>query len=352
MTDLDTDALAAFLDAELGSGGFTIEGRGAGYSNETLFVRWGSRELVVRRPPPDETAEGAHEVLRECRILDALDGTDVPVPRVVAASEDGSVLGAPFYVMDRLRGEVVRTEEPARFATPDRREALADEFVGTLAAIHGVDYRAVGLGDLGEPAGYLERQVETFREACEWALETTRDERDVPELGTVGSWLADNVPEPSTAALVHGDYKLDNVMFGPGDEPDVVGVFDWEMGTLGDPLADLAYALHCWPDPGETEAERVVADRFAPRFLAGEDYPTREAFVRRYEALSGIEFRNRRFYLALAAFKMAALGEMFFARFLRGGVEDPMYESMGRGVPAQARRALEIIDGEWTATPD
>jgi aminoglycoside phosphotransferase (APT) family kinase protein len=348
MTDLDTEALAAFLDAELGPGGLTIEGRGAGYSNETLFVRWGSRELVVRRPPPDETAEGAHEVLREHRILDALAGTDVPVPRVVAACEDDSVLGAPFYVMDRLHGEVIRTDEPARFATQARREALATGFVDTLAAIHGVDYRAVGLGDLGDPAGYLERQVGTFREACEWALETTREERAMPELGTVGAWLADHVPEPSTSALVHGDYKLDNVMFGPGDEPEILGVFDWEMGTLGDPLADLAYALHCWPDPDETEAERVVADRFAPRFLAHEDYPTREAFVRRYEAEGGVEFGNRRFYLALAAFKMAALGEMFYARYLRGGVEDPMYEAMGQGVPAQARRALEIIEGEWT----
>jgi aminoglycoside phosphotransferase (APT) family kinase protein len=348
MTDLDREALAAFLDAELGPGDLAVEGRGAGYSNETLFVRWGERELVLRRPPPDETAEGAHEVLREYRVLDALSGTDVPVPRVVAAREDDSTLGAPFYVMDRLHGEVIRTAEPARFATPDRRDALATEFVGTLAAVHGVDYRAVGLGDLGDPDGYLERQVDTFREACEWALETTCQERAVPELERVGGWLADYVPDISTPALVHGDYKLDNVMFAPGDVPEIVGVFDWEMGTLGDPLADLAYALHCWPDPDESEDERVVADRFAPRFLAHRDYPTREAFVRRYEGATGIEFRNRRFYLALAAFKMAALGEMFYARYLRGGVEDPMYESMGRGVPDQARRAVEILEGEWT----
>jgi aminoglycoside phosphotransferase (APT) family kinase protein len=348
MTDLDGEALAAFLDAELGPGALAVEGRGAGYSNETLFVRWDERELVLRRPPPDETAEGAHEVLREYRILDALAGTDVPVPRVVAAREDDSVLGAPFYVMDRLHGEVIRTDEPERFATPDRRDALATEFVGALAAVHGVDYRSVGLADLGDPDGYLERQVDTFREACEWALETTREERAVPDLERVGEWLAEHVPDLSTPALVHGDYKLDNVMFGPGDEPEIVGVFDWEMGTLGDPLADLAYALHCWPDPDESENERVVADRFAPRFLAHPDYPTREAFVRRYEGATGIEFRNRRFYLALAAFKMAALGEMFFARYLRGGVDDPMYESMGRGVPDQARRAVEIIEEEWT----
>jgi len=348
MTGLDREALAAFLDAELGPGELAVEGRGAGYSNETLFVRWGGRELVLRRPPPDETAEGAHEVLREYRVLDALSVTDVPVPRVVAACEDDSTLGAPFYVMERLHGDVIRTEEPARFATPDRREALAGEFVVVLAAIHGVDFRSVGLGDLGEPDGYLERQVDTFREASEWALETTREERAVPDLERVGEWLADNGPDLSTPALVHGDYKPDNVMFGPGEEPEIVGVFDWEMSTLGDPLADLAYALHCWPDPGETEAERIVADRFAPRLLADPDYPTREGFVRRYEDATGIEFRNRRFYLALAAFKMAALAEMFYARFLRGGVEDPMYEAMGRGVPDQAERAVEIIEGEWT----
>jgi len=349
---LDTAALRSFLDRAVGrADDLTVTGEGGGYSNETLFVTWGDRDLVVRRPPPDETADTAHDVLREYRILDALQGTNVSVAPTVAACEDESVLGAPFYVMDRIEGDVIRTEEPDRFATPDRRDALADAFVGALVAVHDVDYDAVGLeaGEFGYPEGYLDRQVERFQEACIWALDTTSEEREVPELYEVGSWLAEHAPDESAHALVHGDYKLDNVLFAPDDEPRIAGVFDWEMSTLGDPLADLGYALHFWPDRQTDGGTDVVADeQFAPSFLTHEDYPTRAEFVARYEQRSGREFENPRFYLALAAFKMAALGEMFYARFLRGGVDDPMYERMGEGVPAQAERALAIIEGEWT----
>jgi aminoglycoside phosphotransferase (APT) family kinase protein len=347
--DLDAAALESFLDRAVGpADDLTVTGEGGGYSNETLFVEWGARDLVVRRPPPDETADTAHDVLREYRILDALQGTDVPVAPTVAACEDESVLGAPFYVMDRVQGEVIRTEEPARFATADRRDALADAFVDALVAVHDVDFDAVGLeaGDFGYPGGYLERQVERFQESVGWALDTTSEEREVPELYEVGSWLAEHVPEEADHALVHGDYKLDNVMFGLGREPRIAAVFDWEMATLGDPFADLGYALQFWPDPGD--GERIADERFAPPFLADGDYPGRAEFVARYEARSGRTFENRRFYLALAAFKMAALGEMFYARYLRGGADDPMYRRMGEGVPAQAERALEIIEGEWT----
>ncbi|WP_254830843.1 phosphotransferase family protein [Haloglomus salinum] len=346
---LDTAPLRSFLDREVGPADtLEVTGEGGGYSNETLFVTWGDRELVVRRPPPDETADTAHDVLREYRILDALQGTEVPVAPTVASCEDDSVLGAPFYVMDRIEGDVVHTEEPERFATPARRDALADAFIDALVAVHDVDYDAVGLeaGEFGYPEGYLDRQVERFQEAVIWALDTTSEEREVPELYEVGSWLAEHAPDEADHALVHGDYKLDNVMFAPEADPRIAGVFDWEMSTLGDPLADLGYALHFWPDPDDEE--RVVSERFAPRFLAGEDYPTRTEFVDRYETRSGREFTNPRFYLALAAFKMAALGEMFYARFLRGGVDDPMYERMGEGVPAQAERALAIVEGEWT----
>jgi len=346
---LDTAALQSFLEREVGPADtLDVTGEGGGYSNETLFVAWGDRDLVVRRPPPDETADTAHDVLREYRILDALQGTDVPVAPTVVSCSDESVLGVPFYVMDRVAGDVVRTDEPDRFGTPERRGALADAFIDALVAVHEVDYDAVGLeaGEFGYPEGYLDRQVERFQEACIWALDTTSEEREVPELYEVGSWLAEHAPAESDHALVHGDYKLDNVMFAPDDDPRIAGVFDWEMSTLGDPLADLGYALHFWPDPDDRR--RVVSERFAPAFLAGEDYPTRTEFIERYETRSGREFTTPRFYLALAAFKMAALGEMFYARFLRGGVDDPMYERMGEGVPAQAERALAIIEGEWT----
>jgi aminoglycoside phosphotransferase (APT) family kinase protein len=142
------------------------------------------------------------------------------------------------------------------------------------------------------------------------------------------------------------------VLFGWGDLPEVTGVFDWELSTLGDPLADLAYTLVFWPDAdgpsGGVPDAHVVEERFAPRFLVHPDYPTRRQFVERYERRTGLEFVNRRFYLALAAFKWAVVGEMFYARYLRGGAEEPMYRSMGEHVPAKAGRALAIVEGEWT----
>ncbi len=349
MPALDTDALSSFLAEYIDTTGeLTTEGEGGGYSNETLFVRCGDRELVVRRPPPDETADTAHDVLREYRIIDALQDTAVPVAPTICACQDTSVLGDEFYVMDRIKGDVIQTEEPEWFSTAAARKQLATQFIDTLAAIHAVDYEAIGLGELGQPVGYLERQVQRFQEACLWAQETTSEKREVPELYEVGSWLAANVPAESSHSLVHGDYKLDNVMFDTELPPEIIAVFDWEMSTLGDPLADLGYMLHFWPDADDVESDRVVAERFAPPFLRHHEYPPRDWIVDRYETQSGQSFTNRRFYLGLAAFKMAALGEMFYARYLRGGVDDEMYRAMGEGVPAQAERARDIIEGDWT----
>jgi len=376
---VDREALRAFLAERLGPADrFEIERHTEGHSNETLFLGWGDHELVLRRPPPGETADSAHDVLREYRVLDALQETDVPVPTTVLSCADESVVGSEFFLMERLDGDVVRDAEPDRFRTPDVRERVGAELLDTLVEVHEVDHEAVGLADYGRPAGYLERQVGLWTDQLEgWLLPRTESERPVPGAREVGDWLADNVPEEAAHTLVHGDYKLDNVMFGPGgrvassderaddvrehgervastDEragearepgtsPDIVGVFDWEMSTLGDPLADLAYMLLYWRS-GEGTPDLPGA--VTPALTAREGYPTRTDLVARYESRTGLTFENRRFYRTLAAYKLATASEAFFYRHLSGEADDPLYPEMERVVPALVEHAQRVIAGD------
>jgi aminoglycoside phosphotransferase (APT) family kinase protein len=345
---VDVEKLREYLAAELGPAEeYEVRRHQEGHSNETLFVTWGETELVIRRPPPGETADTAHDVLREYRVVDALQGGNVPVPPTVLACEDHGVMGSDFYVMERVEGDVLREGEPERFRNPEARERIGAELVDTLAEIHGVDYEAVGLevGDFGYPPGFTERQVRRWSEQLMWAFEVTVEEREVPELYDVMEWLYDNVPEDPPATLVHGDYKLDNVMYGPGDEPEIAAVFDWEMSTLGDPFTDLGWMLSYWWDAKDPEPP-AGTDTLMKEFMKGEDYLTREELVERYEAKTGFEFENERFYRTLAVYKLAGLGEMFFRRYLEGNSDDPMYPRMEEGVPALAERAMRIIEGE------
>jgi aminoglycoside phosphotransferase (APT) family kinase protein len=339
---VDEEALADYMRAELGPAEeYTVSHHQEGHSNETLFVTWGAKELVIRRPPPGETADTAHDVLREYRVTDALQSTNVPLADTLLACEDHDVMGSDFYVMERVEGDVLRENEPERFA--DYREKIGYELVDTLAAIHEVDPQAVGLGEFGRPAGYTDRQVELWGKQIEWASEITEKEREIPTLKEVGDWLETSRPDSHPHTLVHGDYKLDNVMFAPGTPPNIVAVFDWEMSTLGDPLADLGWMLSYWRDPKDPEP---AIPELTAQFMEREGYPTRQELVSRYEERSGFEFENERFYRALAVYKLAALGEMFFRRYLEGNSDDPMYPKMRERVPALAEQAKRIIEGD------
>ncbi len=342
---VDRDALQSYLKGHLGEAdGFDVERHDQGFSNETLFVTWGDRELVVRRPPPGATADTAHDVLREYTAMDALQDTDVPVPRTVAASEDGDVMDCDFYVMERVEGDVLRFSEPERFSSESARRGVGEELVDTLAEIHNVDHEDVGLGEFGSPEGFSQRQVDRWTEQIEWAFDETTSERDVPVLREVGDWLEDNAPVDHPHSLVHGDYKLDNVVFAPGTPPEISGVLDWEMSTLGDPLCDLGWLLFFWPM--EKDPTHKLGQTFMPNFVKQDGYPSRRELVDRYEEATGFNVDDLRFYRVLAVYKMAALGEMFYARYLMGHSSSSFYAMMEEGVPLLADEAMEVIEGE------
>lgn len=341
---VDEDALRSHFETELGAAtAFEIEHHPEGHSNETLFVTWDERELVVRRPPPGETADSAHDVLREYQVIDALQHTDIPLPDAVLACADHSIIGSDFYVVEALEGDVLRDVEPDRFATPSQRQQIGAELVETLSQVHSVDYDTVGLRDFGHPVGFTERQVERWTSQLEWAFERTSDIRTVPTLLEVGDWLAANVPDSHPQTLVHGDYKLDNVMFGPDTTPEITGVFDWELSTIGDPLTDLGWMLFFWHTD---ESTARPLPELQPSFLSRDGYQTRRELVDLYETRSDITFKNPRFYLVLAAYKMAGLGEMFFRRHLEDNSDDPLYPRMEDRVPKLASYAQDLIESE------
>lgn len=340
---VDERQLRTYLTSELGdSETFSVEWHQEGHSNETLFITWGDRELVLRRPPPGETADTAHDVGREFRVMSSLQGTPVSVPPTVLHCEDESIIGSEFYLMERVDGEVVRVDEPERFAAPERRAEMGRELVDSLAAVHNLDYESVGLGDFGRPEGYLRRQVDRWGKQLEWAASRTNRPDGLPGRDEVEAWLDEARPETSDHTLVHGDYKLDNVILAPGTPPRVNAVVDWELCTLGAPLSDLGWMLLFWHDDPD---DAPLIPELMPAFTAREGYPSRRDLVERYEEQTGIAFDHPTFYQVLATYKLAGVCEMFYARYLAGDSDDPLYAAMDEGTPALLAYARDAIRG-------
>ncbi|WP_227377884.1 phosphotransferase family protein [Haladaptatus halobius] len=340
---VDEQRLRAYLASKLGeSKTYAIEWHQEGHSNETLFVTWNDRELVLRRPPPGETADTAHDVGREFRVMAALQGTAVPVPPTVLYCEDESIIGGEFYLMERVDGEVVRLVEPDRFATPERRAEVGQTLVDSLAAIHDLDYESVGLSDFGRPEGYLRRQVDRWGKQLEWATGRTNRPEGLPGREEVETWLDDACPEPAEQTLVHGDYKLDNVILAPGTPPRVNAVVDWELCTLGAPLSDLGWMLLFWHD--DPDAEPLIPE-LMPAFTARDGYLSRRDLIERYEEQMGFTFEHPTFYQVLATYKLAGVCEMFYARYLAGDSDDPLYAAMDEGTPTLLAYARDAIRG-------
>jgi aminoglycoside phosphotransferase (APT) family kinase protein len=327
---LVVEPLRAFLDAHgLGSGELEIEPVGEGHSNVTYLVRRDDREVVVRRPPRPPLPPSAHDVIREARLLRALDRTAARVPAVLAICDDESVIGAPFYVMERLHGEVVASELPPALDDPADRRRIGEQLVDALVEIHAVDWRE-RLDGFGRPTGYLERQVRRF--GALWEHNRTRD---VPQVERVGAWLAGNLPESGPATIVHGDFRLGNTMFA-GDAPArLIAVFDWEMATIGDPLADVGYLCMTWGDRSDPQPGRFALG--AVTRAAG--FHTRAELVERYAERSGREVGDLRWYTTLALWKSIVFMEGNYRRAIEGRTDDPYLKSFGDGVLELAARA-------------
>ena len=333
------EPLREFMDAHgLGTGSIAAEPIGDGHSNVTfLLTREDGSELVLRRPPRPPLPPSAHDVLREARLLGALAQTPVRVPRVVAVGEDESVIGCPFFLMNRVAGEVIVSSVPEALDLPHERRLIAQELIDALVEIHAVDWQAVGLEGFGKPTGYLERQLRRFGGL--WEHNKTRD---IPEVERVGEWLSQNLPESGAATIVHGDYRLGNTMFASEPPARLVAVLDWEMATIGDPLADLGYLCMMWTEGGDPKGgmrEYLGGVTRADGFL------TRGELIERYEAKSGRSMQDLRWYTTLAIWKSAVFMEGNYKRAVAGATDDPYLRQFGEGVVELARQAEGVAYG-------
>ena len=326
--------LEAYLDGHgLGSGPVRAERIGEGHSNVTYLIERDGDRFVLRRPPRPPLPPSAHDVLREARLLSALEDAQVRTPRILLVCEDESVIGSPFYVMDYVEGQVITTELPAALDRPEERRRIALELIDALVELHAVDWRACGLDGFGRPTGYLERQLRRF--AGLWEHNKTRE---LPIVQEVGEWLGVNMPESPPATIVHGDYRLGNTIFAHDPPARLVAIFDWEMATIGDPLADLGYLTITWADPAGPTG--TMFDRLT--VTLGEGFPARDELIARYEERTGRPMSDLRWYQALAFWKAAVFMEGNYKRSLAGTTDDPYLKLLDEGVPALAEAARSL----------
>jgi aminoglycoside phosphotransferase (APT) family kinase protein len=335
--ELDLGRLAAYLQERLPElkGDLAIEQYPRGYSNLTYLLRYGDRRLVLRRPPFGAAIKSAHDMSREYRILGRLGRVYPRVPQALLYCDDETVLGAPFYVMTHLAGVILRPQMPAAMR-PDASlmRRIAASFVDNLAELHQVDYAAAGLGDLGHPEGYVRRQIEGWTGRY-------RDARtdDVPEMEQAAAWLRTEMPAESGAALIHNDYKYDNLVLDPVDWARIVGVLDWEMATIGDPLLDLGTSLGYWIQPDDPD--ELQALQLSPTALPGN--PTRAELISLYEERSGRRATHPTFYYVYGLFKVAVIVQQIYARYRRGDSQDPRFAGLIEAVRACGRTAVRAI---------
>ncbi len=332
--ELDLGKLDPFLRCSFpsDSGPLTVQQFPSGHSNLTYLLRLGNREMVLRRPPYGSQVKSAHDMGREYRVLSKLHSAYPPAPKVLLYCDDDSILGSPFYLMERIRGIIIRRDPPAGlvFAAETARR-LSESFIDNLALLHGLDYTAIGLGDLGKPQGYLSRQVSGWTERY-YGSQT----HDLPEVGRISAWLKDHIPATSDAALIHNDYKYDNVVLDPEEPTRIVGMLDWEMSTIGDPLTDLGTALAYWVDPQDPDELQKI--RWGPSTYPGS--LTRSQLVERYARATARDVSNIAFYLAFARFKIAVIVQQIYSRYHQGLTKDERFALMSELVEVLLRASL------------
>jgi aminoglycoside phosphotransferase (APT) family kinase protein len=335
---VDLNGLARFIiDRKLGDpSGLRCENISFGHSNEVHLVHFAGNSWALRRPPRGPLLPTAHDVMREYRVLNALQNTVVPVPRVYAGCDDASHIGAPFYLMEYMRGEVIRADGKHFANTPELRRKVSEGMVDLLIALQSVDWRKAGLEGFGRPDGYLERQLKRWVDQLERTLPYTRP---LPVMEKVRDWLQDRLPASPPATIVHGDFKLDNVMWD-SRKAAVLAVFDWEMSTIGDPLADFGWMLTYWPDPADANSRSGIVSSMA----AEDGWLSRREMIARYESKTGRTMSDFAFYQAFAIFKLAIIMEGSYSRFVRGQADDPLFAGLVERVPALADAAWSVCN--------
>jgi aminoglycoside phosphotransferase (APT) family kinase protein len=342
--------LRSVLPELIQDGPWSAEVISGGLSNITYRLRLPGGTIILRRPPLGHVLPRAHDMLREHRVLSALSVTPVPVPEPLALCTDPDVLGVTFYAMREISGTVLRQPEDTDALSPSARAALADALVRVLADLHAVDPDAVGLGDYGRRSRYCARQIRTW--GGQWERSKTRD---LPDMELLIKRLAERAPEDSGFAVVHGDFRLDNTIVGlpadsaraphvaagsPAGAPRIAAVLDWELSTLGDPLADLAVTLSYWHDQEDPERDRIPVSL---GLTNKPGFPSSRELASAYAARTGRDLGNLPFYLGLALMKLAVICEGVHARYLGGQTVGEGYERVGPAVPLLVARGLRAL---------
>jgi len=336
--ELEVSSLKKYLKENMPgfSGGIEVEQFPSGHSNLTYMIRIDGKEYVLRRPPFGSKVKTAHDMGREFRVLSAIHGVYPPAPKPLLFCRDESVIGAKFYVMEKITGVIIRRELPEGLDfTPELASRLSRALIKNLVDIHSIDYRAVGLGDMGKPEGYLKRQVYGWSDRY-FGSQTD----DIPVVEQVITWLKENLPESPAPALVHNDYKYDNLVLDPDEVTKIIGVLDWEMATIGDPLADLGTALGYWVQNDDPPELRQNA--FGPTHYPG-SY-TRKQLADLYQELTGTDVSNIHYYLCFALFKIAVIVQQIYYRFSKGLTRDERFGAMIDYVKLLSETAAELIE--------
>ncbi|MEW5722694.1 MAG: phosphotransferase family protein [Thermodesulfobacteriota bacterium] len=338
--ELDAGKIESFLKQALPdlAGGLTVRQFPGGHSNLTYLLTVGDRELVLRRPPFGTKAKTAHDMGREYRILSALQDVFPYCPRPLAYTEDPSVIGGPFYVMERIKGVIIRKDLPVGLnLSPADLHRLFERLLNVHVELHSIDYRAVGLKDFGRPEGYVRRQVEGWSGRYRAARTP-----DAPDGEEVMAWLAAHLP-PDTPrpAVIHNDFRLDNAVLDPNDLLRIIGILDWEMATIGDPLMDLGGSLAYWIQAGDPEEMQVI--RFMPTHLPGA--PTRAEIVDLYARKTNRSIDNFDFYYVFGLFRLAVIAQQIYYRFYHGQTQDQRFQTMIFGAKVLEKQARRVMAG-------
>ena len=335
--ELNVPALSKYLRRELGlAGPLTVEQFPSGHSNLTYLLRSDGREYVLRRGPLGPVAPKAHDMAREYRLLKAVHPHFPEAPEPLLVCEDPSVLGAVFFIMERRHGVILRDKVPEEFARiANYPQRVSEALIGCLVRLHAVDVVATGLIALGKPEGFLERQVEG------WSERWRRAQVDaVPDMDRVIGWLEQRLPTSPAPTLVHNDYKLDNVMFRTGSPDEIEAVLDWEMATVGDPLADVGLALCYWTWATAPQLE----NRTTPTLSGQPGWYTRDQFVDVYAKQSGRDVANIGYYEVLGVFKLAVILQQIYFRFHRGQTSDSRFRDFGDRVRGLVSMAVSLAE--------